>query len=919
MMRRNVTNAVLVSIAWCLLATVVSAAPPQKITTIEGITEYQLDNGMQVLLFPDDSKPSVTVNLTIFVGSRHEGYGETGMAHLLEHMLFKGTPTHPNIPKVLQERGARFNGTTWLDRTNYYETLPASDDNLEFAIRLEADRMVNSNVKAEDLASEMTVVRNEFERGENSPISILMQRMTATAFEWHNYGKSTIGNRADIERVPIENLKEFYVRYYQPDNALLVVAGRFDQEKALELVQKYFGSIPRPERELRNTYTEEPAQDGERLVTLRRVGEVAVVGTIYHIPAGPHPEFAAVDVLSTILTAAPAGRLYKALVESKKAASVFGGSYALHDPGMLLLVADVVDGNDPQVVLGTMIDVTEGVDEDPVTQEEVDRAKQQLLKTFELEAAKSDRLAIQLSDWAAQGDWRLYFLYRDRVEQVEVEQVQQAADKYLRRSNRTAGMYLPEESQQRVTIPPTPELAEMIGDYKGREAVAMGEAFDVSPANIDARSSRFELPSGLKVTFLPKKTRGESVNLRLSLRYGNVDSLNGRVQAAEFLPALMRRGTEKYTRQELTDELDKFLATLRASGSPGEATFTLETKRPNLVPVLEILRQILREPSLPDEELGILKRAQISQLDQALADPGSLASTAVNRAINPYQQGDPRYIPTIEESIAAIKALTVDDIRSLYEEFLGGVHGELTIVGDFDPEEIQPVVEQMVGNWVPNESYERITKVGDMDLSASSRAILTPDKANAYYFSGTVFPMRDDHPDYPALLMGNYILGSGGLSSRLGDRLRQKDGLSYTVRSSVQASSLDERAIFYLYAICNPSNIEKAKKAIAEEVGRLIAEGVTEEELQAAKQGYLQSRQVSRTRDSSLAAILEGNRQAGRTMAFQADLEERIANVTKDEVFDAVRKYIDPNRIVIVTAGDFESPPATQAASGENQ
>ena len=356
-----------------------TAAEPKLITSIEGITEYHLDNGLKVLLFPDESKPTVTVNLTIFVGSRHEGYGEAGMAHLLEHMVFKGTPSLADIPKALKDRGAEYNGTTWLDRTNYFETLPASDDNLEFAIKLEADRMVNSFIKGEDLASEMTVVRNEFESGENRAQSVLMQRMLSAAFEWHNYGKSTIGNRADIERVPVANLKRFYKKFYQPDNAMLVVAGKFEPEAALKLADKYFGPMPKPERKLENTYTEEPAQDGERIVTLRRVGDVAVVGGVYHIPSGPHPEYAAVDVLESVLTQAPSGKLYKALVETKKAASVAGSAFALHDPGVLLLMAEVSKGNDPQVVLEALLDAIDKVVLDGVTDDDVARAKQSLL------------------------------------------------------------------------------------------------------------------------------------------------------------------------------------------------------------------------------------------------------------------------------------------------------------------------------------------------------------------------------------------------------------------------------------------------------------------------------------------------------------------------------------------------------------
>src|SRR2546426_6425521 len=216
------------------------AESPKKIAAVEGITEYQLENGLRVLLFPDSSQSKVTVNMTVLVGSRQEGYGETGMAHLLEHMVFKGTPKHPHVPKELQEHGAQFNGSTSNDRVNYFETLAAADENLDFALELEADRMVNSFIKKEDLDSEMTVVRNEFERGENSPGSVLSQRVSSAAYNWHNYGKSTIGNRSDIERVPIENLRAFYKKYYQQDNIVLIVAGKINVGEICRRVQKQF-------------------------------------------------------------------------------------------------------------------------------------------------------------------------------------------------------------------------------------------------------------------------------------------------------------------------------------------------------------------------------------------------------------------------------------------------------------------------------------------------------------------------------------------------------------------------------------------------------------------------------------------------------------------------------------------------------
>lgn len=893
------------------------ASKPMSITSIEGISEYRLENGLKILLFPDPSKPTVTVNMTVFVGSRHEGYGEAGMAHLLEHMLFKGTPDHPSVPKALQARGAQFNGTTWLDRTNYFETLSANDDNLEFAIRLEADRMINSYIKGEDLASEMTVVRNEFERGENSPHSILAQRMTSAAFNWHNYGKSTIGNRADIERVPVEKLREFYAKYYQPDNAMVIVAGRFEKERALELIGKYFGAIPKPTRKLDQTYTEEPPQDGERSVTLRRVGEVAVVGALYHIPPGGHADFAAIDVLEAILTMEPSGRLYKSLVEKKKAASVGGAAYALHDPGFLRFMAEVTAGNTPESVLDTLLDTIEVVVDQGVKDEEVDRAKQRLLKDREVEASNSARIAVQLSEWAAQGDWRLYFVYRDRLEQVTAKDVNRVAAAYLQPSNRTIGIYVPTKEAQRTPIPQKPNLAEMIGDYKGREETSVGEHFDVAPDKIEARTKRTKI-EGLDAALLPKKTRGNTVVLRMTLRYGTDKSLFNQATAAEFLPSMMTKGTKQLTRQQIRDLLDQNTASLGASGSPGEASFVLQTKRDKLPAVLDLLRQILREPSFPASELDILKQGQKADLEQASTDPQQLAVRPVRRALSPYPVGDVRYYPTIEEEIKSTDALTVGAIKQLYTDFLGAQAGQIVVVGDFDEEATVSAISAMLKGWKSSQPYERIVRKGDVEIKADTIKIETPDKANAFYFSGTMIPMRDDDPDYPALVLGNYILGAGALSSRLGDRIRQREGLSYGVGSSFGASSLDKRATLTMYAIYNPANLEKLTTGIREELDKILETGVTQKELDEARKGYLQRQEVSRTEDSNLSQILESTLLANRTMEYFTAQEESIQALTPEKVREVLRKRIDPAKILTVVAGDWAAV-AKKAAAGDKK
>src|SRR5262245_53813408 len=817
----------------------------QKIVTVEGITEYRLDNGLRVLLFPDPSKPRVTVNLTVFVGSRHEGYGEAGMAHLLEHMVFKGTPSHPNISQALQGRGAQFNGTTSPDRTNYFETLPASDDNLEFAIALEADRLVNSSIKREDLASEMTVVRNEFERSENAPRSVLSERIMATAYTWHNYSKATIGNRSDIERVPIENLQAFYRKYYQPDNAMVVVAGQFDEAKALACIDQYFGSIPRPQRQLDTTYTEEPEQDGERLVTLRRVGQVGAVGAVYHIPAGSHPEFPALQVLANILSTQPSGRLYKALVEAKKATSAVAFALAMHDPGVLGFQAEVPRDGALEDVLNTLIDTVEEIGTTGVTAEEVQRARQQILKARDLAAAETSRLAVALSEWAAQGDWRLYFLHRDRIEQVTPEDVQSVAAKYLQRNNRTVGMYIPTARPERVAIPSTPDVDTLVSNYQGRDAIAAGEAFDVNPANLEARTLWFTMPEGIKAALLPKKTRGEEVYATLTLHYGNAENLKDLEAAASFLPPLMLRGTRHLTRQQLMDELDRLKANLGASSglghggrgggasaaSAGSVSFSIHTTRANLPAVLDLLRQVLREPTLPVEEFEILKRERLADLEQMRTEPSALASRTLTHLLSTYPKDDVRYAPTIEEEIERVQAATLDQVRALYHEYLGSGHGTLAIVGDFDTAECTEVLKKAMTGWTAAKPYARIARPVTVQPPGLRQRINTPDKANATYTAGLILPLKDDDPDYPALVMANFILGGSTLSSRLGDRIRQQEGLSYGVSSSFSAAALDQRADFTVTAISNPQNIAKVAQAAHEEMERLSRDGVSGAEL----------------------------------------------------------------------------------------
>lgn len=882
-----------------------SGGGAERVTSVEGITEYRLPNGLRVLLFPDQTKQTITVNITYLVGSRHENYGETGMAHLLEHLVFKGTPRHPNIPQELTTRGARPNGTTSFDRTNYFETFAANDDNLNWALDLEADRMVNSFIAKKDLESEFSVVRNEMESGENNPFSVLFQKTLATAYQWHNYGKTVIGARSDVENVPIDRLQAFYKKYYQPDNAVLLVAGKFDEAKTLDLVKKYFGVIPKPERVLPPNYTVEPVQDGERQVTIRRVGDTQTIMAGYHVPPGSHPDAAAVDILTTVLSDTPSGRLYKNLVETKKASSINGFGFSLKEPSYNLFLAVLRKEDSLDAARDAMIETIETVAKLPPTKEEVERARTSLLKDIDLALNDPNRVGLEMSEYAAQGDWRLFFLNRDRLRKVTPEDVKRVGETYFKQSNRTVGTFIPTSKPERAEIPNVKdaEILAMVKDYKGDAAVAAGETFDPSPTNIEARVKRTKI-GGLDVALLSKENRGDSVVANLTLRFGDEKSLMNRAPAAQFAGQLLQRGTLKRTRQQIQDEFDKLKAQVRVFGGATNAVATVETTRQNLPAVLRLIGEILREPAFSQNEFELLKQETITQIESQKSEPTSIAFTEMSRHFNVYPKGHPLYAGTIDENIADIKAVTLDDVKKFYKDFYGASNGQMTVVGDFDPAEVSALTTEIFGNWKSPQPFTRI-KTEYTSVAPINKSFEAPDKANAFFVARLNVKVRDDNADYPALALGNYMLGGGFLNSRLATRIRQKEGLSYGVGSQFTVSSLDESGTFFANAIYAPQNAAKLEAAFKDELAKLLKDGFTAEEIAAAKTGFLQRGQLGRAQDRELSGKLNNYLFLNRTIAWDADFENKIQALTTEQINAAMRKYMTPDNITIIKAGDF--------------
>jgi zinc protease len=881
----------------------ISVAGLKASASVEGISEFRLPNGLRVLFAPDASKPTTTVNITYLVGSRHENYGETGMAHLLEHLVFKGTPTRGNIMQELGKRGMSFNGTTFYDRTNYYETFPANPENLKWALEMEADRMINSAIARKDLDTEFSVVRNEMESGENNPHMALWQRMTSTAFDWHNYGKSTIGARTDVENVKIENLQNFYRKYYQPDNAVLLVAGKFDVESTLALIQKVFGAIPKPARALQATYTQDPVQDGTREVTIKRTGDLQLTAVLYHTAAGSHVDSAAMAALSDVLAGTPNGRLHKNLVEKKLAVNINPWNFDLAERGYVLFMAELNKTQSLSEARKVILQELEGLQKNPVTEAELKRAKASLLSEIDKTINDPQKLAVQLSESIANGDWRLFFLQRDRIENLKIEDLQAVGLNYFKESNRTLGQFIPTASPDRSKLPDPVDVPKLVADYKGKAAASEGEVFDISPANIEKRTQRLALPNGMKLILTPKKTRGETVSGNFTIRFGDENSLFNQATTASLTASLLMRGAGKLERAEISAKLDELKTQVEVSGSGQTVTVRFDSLRKNLPEVLNLIGDILRKPTLAAKEFDLLVQESTAGLESQRSEPNAMGSLAMSLALDVYKKGDVRAARTLDESIASLKVAKLDQVKQFHSTYYGAGNSEFALVGDFDSDAIKTQLTQLFGDWKSQKAYARL-KSEPKTPKAEAIQLEAPDKANAFFLAGLPLALQDTQADYVPLQLANRVLG-GGVKSRLFDRLRQKDGLSYGAGSQLSASSFEPSGMWVMYAIYAPQNLAKLKTGVQEELAKFVKDGITAEELADAKKGWQEERKIIRAQDRSLAAGHVAQTAANRTLAFAEKVDAQIAATTLEEVNAAIRKSLDPAKFLNVYAGDF--------------
>jgi zinc protease len=524
-------------------------------------------------------------------------------------------------------------------------------------------------------------------------------------------------------------------------------------------------------------------------------------------------------------------------------------------------------------------------------------------KDFDDTINDPQQMVIALAEAIGEGDWRLFFIHRDQWKKLTPADVTRVGSEYLKASNLTVGMFIPEAKPDRAPLAAAVDVPALVTNYKGEPPIAAGEAFNPTPANLEARTQRYTLQNGVRVALLPKKTRGETAQFEIRLDLGNEATLKNSMPVSGFTAEMLEHGTTKHDRQAFEDALDKLKARLDTGGGGALVSVSGMTIRANVPAVLRLAAEALREPTFPAAEFEQLKRGVLTRLEQGSTDPTSIARRAAARAGNPYPPDDVRYTPTIDEEITRVKALDVDAVKAFYTKFYGASHAEIALVGDFDVATVKPLIAELFANFNSPTPYQRVP-TPFYSTRHTPQTFETPDKANAAMFGRLSMPLTDQSPDYASLLVANRILG-GDTDSRIFQRVRVKGGFSYSVGSVLQPATIDPNSTLVLYAIFAPQNLDNVKNATAEEIARARTGGFAAQEVTAAKKALLEERRIARTEDETLAGSLVAQAFLGRTWNESAKIDAAIAAVTPESAGAALRKYVDPTNVAWAYAGDF--------------
>jgi len=909
--------------AGLLLSSVLLQAAPvtvkgyAHVKTVGTIDEYTLQsNGLQVLLMPEHSSPTLTFMVTYRVGSRNEVTGTTGATHLLEHLMFKGSRNHTrekgnNVDQLLERTGAKYNATTWMDRTNYYENM--GSENLPIAIDMEADRMRNLLLREEDRKPEMTVVRNEFERGENSPTQALYKEIYQAAFVAHPYHHSTIGHRSDIEKVSIEKLRAFYDTFYWPNNATVTIIGDFDPAQALAMVKKSFGVYPHSPKPIPVMYTEEPEQNGARHVIVKRPGQLGVVAVAHKVPAATHPDFAAVQLMSAILTDGKNSRLYKALTNKNLSTGVEGELGIFHDPSMHIVFAPLAPGAKHDEVEAIIVQEIERLKKDGVTETELQAAAAKTAADAAFKLDGSFGIAGNINEYIAAGDWTLFYSLDEAAKKVTVADIQRVAQKYLIEDSSTTGWFVPTTAGAAAPgASPKAGFKDTLSDgpyyYRdprlnaGMQPTLAAAKESTGGAAVDggskiAPNAKRSKIAGIDVIAYPTGVK-DVVTLRASLPAGRALGAKGNPAIPTLTGMLLDQGTKTQDKFAIAEKLESVGAAISFRVGTDVLDISARSLKKDAPLVLGLIAEQLRTPAFSPEEFAKARKQMAGSIKRSLESTDFRAADAFSRAV--YPQGHPNRAVAPDDMLAAIESATLEEVQAFHQANYGPAGMKLVLVGDLDQSALQAEIEHAFSGWTGGKDVVRAAQPAAATV-AGNQDVLMPGKTSVSVVLGQASGLRYQDPDYQALRLATAILGSG-FTGRLMANVRDKEGLTYGVGSALGNDMFND-GDWRISATFAPGLLDKGIASTQRQLKLWYEAGATPAEISARKSNLIGEFKVNLATTGGMAGALLGAVNRGYDVSWLDEFPAKINALSNEQVNAAIKKYLKPESMVLVKAG----------------
>ncbi|MEH2249540.1 M16 family metallopeptidase [Nostoc sp.] len=880
-------------------------------TLIENVRKTVLENGLIVLTKEVHTAPVVTVQVWYKVGSGDEEPGANGIAHQLEHMMFKGTNNRPiQFGRLFSALGSDSNAFTSYDQTAYYGTVERNK--LKALLVLEADRMQNSQIEPEQLASEKRVVISELQGYENSPEYRLNRAVMQAVFLNHAYGLPVGGTKADVEKFEVEQVQKYYRNFYSPDNAVLVIVGDFQTANTLETIKEVFGKLPKKVRseELgvrsKNVFTSSTSLSTP--IVLREPGAGRLLQVVYPLPDVNQPDVPALDVMDYILTEGRNSRLYQVLVESGLASEVTASVTSLRESGWYEVLVTAGSKQDLKKIDSVLSSAIANLAEKGVTSEEVERAKTQLTADVILSNRDITSQAMRLgNDQTTAGDYRYTDRYLAAVSLVKPTDVVAVINKYLTKEARTVGFFEP--TQKRITgVGDKPDSAQTTENFSSGVPVLPSEVGKYLPpvdlatdAIARVLPQEFKFTNGLRILLLPDNST-PTVTLSGHVQAGTEFDPEKKAGLAAFVAENLLNGTKSKDVLTIAKVLAERGASLNFEVYREGVHIEGDSLAGDLPVILEILADVVKNSTFPVKELELHRQQSLSDLQLELDEPSEVARRIFVQSI--YPKKHPLHTFPTEESLQQIQRQDVIDFKAKHYRPDTTV---LALVGDFDLDKVRSLIKNEFGNWEVS-GQAPILKYPTVSMPEKIVSVnpVLPGKAQAVTYMGYTGINRYD-PRFHAALVLNQILGGDTLSSRLGAEVRDRQGLSYGIYSSFQTGK--NAGIFLIEMQTSPEDSSKAIASTRQILQQIHQQGVTALEVETAKRTFISNYNVSLANPEELTDKILMNEVYGLDKGELHSFTDKIQKVTLDQVNQAARELLHPDQIVVVTAGpNWDAP-----------